>query len=79
MRAIPGGPLLLHGDLVMRSAQGVAQREVRVAMCRCGRSANQPYCDNSHRTDVSVASPPPPPQPQNPAEICAPQPDAAGA
>ena len=28
-------------------------------------------------TDVAVASPPPPPQPQNPAEICAPQPEAA--
>ncbi len=37
-----GGPLLLRGDLELDG-----KRETRAAICRCARSANQPYCDGS--------------------------------
>jgi len=35
-----GGPLLIDGDLELDR-----KRETRAAICRCGQSANQPYCD----------------------------------
>lgn len=37
-----GGPLLIEGDLELDG-----KRETRAAICRCGESANQPYCDRS--------------------------------
>ena len=36
------GPVLLEGDLDLDG-----KRETRAAICRCGRSSNQPYCDRS--------------------------------
>lgn len=42
----PNGPYYLRGDL--RLAEGQAP-ETRLALCRCGASANKPFCDNSHR------------------------------
>jgi CDGSH-type Zn-finger protein/uncharacterized Fe-S cluster protein YjdI len=44
-----GGPLLLSGEVEVRSADGeTAYRGSRVALCRCGHSANKPFCDGSH-------------------------------
>ena len=37
-----GGPMLLDGDLELDG-----KRETRAALCRCGKSANQPYCDRN--------------------------------
>ncbi len=46
----PGGPHLLRGDIVVRDDDGtVLRRATRVALCRCGKSGNMPFCDNSHR------------------------------
>jgi CDGSH-type Zn-finger protein len=43
------GPLYLRGDIELLDADGVViGRDTRVALCRCGASANKPYCDNSH-------------------------------
>ena len=43
------GPLYVRGDLEIRDASGgMIRREVRAALCRCGDSANKPFCDNSH-------------------------------
>jgi uncharacterized Fe-S cluster protein YjdI len=42
IRLPDGGPLLLEGDLELEG-----KRETRAAICRCGRSSNQPYCDRS--------------------------------
>jgi len=46
------GPLKLQGEFVLRDAEGrefdLAGRET-VALCRCGHSANKPFCDGSHR------------------------------
>lgn len=46
--AVPGGPLLLRGHLVIRTAAGKHRHETRAALCRCGHSANQPFCDGSN-------------------------------
>lgn len=43
------GPLLLSGEVEIRSADGeTAYRGTRTALCRCGHSANKPFCDGSH-------------------------------
>ena len=50
VRPEPDGPLYLHGDLEILGADGtLLLRDTRVALCRCGQSRNQPFCDNSHR------------------------------
>ncbi|HEX3436426.1 MAG TPA: CDGSH iron-sulfur domain-containing protein [Pseudacidobacterium sp.] len=41
------GPVLVRGDLEIALADGVLT-ETRAAFCRCGASANKPFCDDSH-------------------------------
>jgi CDGSH-type Zn-finger protein/uncharacterized Fe-S cluster protein YjdI len=44
------GPLFLRGHVRVVDAEGRLIREdTRVALCRCGASANKPFCDGSHR------------------------------
>jgi CDGSH-type Zn-finger protein/uncharacterized Fe-S cluster protein YjdI len=46
---MPDGPLLVMGDLRVQNAEGeTIAEETRLTLCRCGRSRNQPFCDNSH-------------------------------
>jgi CDGSH-type Zn-finger protein/uncharacterized Fe-S cluster protein YjdI len=46
---IENGPLLMVGDLDVRTPDGEQiTRENRLTLCRCGKSRNQPFCDNSH-------------------------------
>ncbi|MFN8505102.1 CDGSH iron-sulfur domain-containing protein [Kouleothrix sp.] len=43
------GPLYLRGDIALRAPDGtLLAHETRVALCRCGQSANKPFCDGSH-------------------------------
>ena len=42
--AIPGGPLVMRGDLRL-VVDGTATLDTRLALCRCGRSDRQPFCD----------------------------------
>ena len=47
----PGGPMLIRGDHLIEDADGVkhaTQRPVS-AVCRCGKSASQPWCDGTHK------------------------------
>jgi len=46
----PNGPLLVRGDVEVRLRHGdLVSNEPRTALCRCGHSNNQPFCDLSHR------------------------------
>ncbi len=46
---VMNGPLLLHGEVEIRDAGGeTSYRGNKTALCRCGRSANKPFCDGSH-------------------------------
>jgi uncharacterized Fe-S cluster protein YjdI len=48
----PDGPLFLRGHIAISDASGDTVREAtRVALCRCGGSANKPFCDGTHRTN----------------------------
>ncbi len=44
------GPLHVRGDLeIVRGADGtICAKDTRLSLCRCGHSANKPYCDRSH-------------------------------
>jgi uncharacterized Fe-S cluster protein YjdI len=46
---IPGGPLYLRGKIEIKNSKGeVIRKDTRFALCRCGKSANKPFCDGSH-------------------------------
>lgn len=43
------GPLWVRGGITIQSADGqVYEVRNRVTLCRCGESANKPFCDGSH-------------------------------
>ena len=43
------GPLFLQGDLEIEGApEATPGLKFRAALCRCGKSNNKPFCDNSH-------------------------------
>jgi CDGSH-type Zn-finger protein len=65
------GPLRVEGDFEIVDAQGqvygLAGRTA-ISLCRCGNSANKPFCDGSHRSsgfrDPQQARDLPAPKPQ---------------
>jgi CDGSH-type Zn-finger protein len=43
------GGLWLKGGIMVESADGKAyETRNRVTLCRCGKSANKPFCDGTH-------------------------------
>lgn len=50
VEAQPGGPLFVRGPVTITDYEDTPlTTESRVALCRCGSSANKPFCDNTHR------------------------------
>jgi CDGSH-type Zn-finger protein len=47
----PNGPYLIEGDVEVLDAQGnkvdTTGRQ-KIALCRCGSSAQKPFCDGAH-------------------------------
>jgi CDGSH-type Zn-finger protein len=45
------GPLLVKGEIKLIDGAGNAYtiETENTALCRCGASANKPYCDGSHK------------------------------
>jgi len=44
------GPLFTRGAIRVVDMEGnVIREDTRVAFCRCGQSANKPFCDGTHR------------------------------
>ncbi len=47
---LENGPMLVHGDLEVKSNAGNVEAPKKVtAFCRCGASQNKPFCDGKHR------------------------------
>ena len=67
------GPIRIEGEFEIvdpsGAAFGLAGRTV-ISLCRCGHSANKPFCDGAHRrvgfedTVVARELPPPAPKPK---------------
>ncbi|MGL4309231.1 MAG: CDGSH iron-sulfur domain-containing protein [Paracoccaceae bacterium] len=52
----PNGPLKLTGNLEIVSGTGrTINKTTQTFLCRCGLSANKPYCDGSHKAAGFVA------------------------
>lgn len=49
IRARPNGPLMLTGPLTVIGTNGRAAYGESTFLCRCGHSANKPYCDGTHK------------------------------
>jgi uncharacterized Fe-S cluster protein YjdI len=52
----PNGPLFVRGRIRIETASGEVREATRVALCRCGQSANNPFCDGTHR-DIGFTAP----------------------
>lgn len=49
VEVLPNGPLLVYGTLRVVDKEGKEEvKNKTTAFCRCGASANKPYCDGSH-------------------------------
>ena len=49
IRPQPNGPLVVRGNLELCAGTGrTLNRVTQVKLCRCGGSANKPYCDGTH-------------------------------
>jgi CDGSH-type Zn-finger protein len=65
------GPIRIEGEFEILdpagAAFGLAGRTV-ISLCRCGQSANKPFCDGSHNrigfSDAVMARELPPPKPK---------------
>ncbi len=50
VRPLPNGPLVVTGRLEISAGTGRnVERVEKAFLCRCGHSANKPYCDSSHK------------------------------
>lgn len=54
---VPNGPLLIEtvGEWHYTGEAGPTKANDRVAFCRCGASANKPFCDGAHKRNGFVA------------------------
>jgi len=50
LTALPDGPYRLEGDVTLFDRDGtpIPDRGSPAHLCRCGRSADKPFCDGSH-------------------------------
>ncbi len=52
---IHNGPLRVEGKIEFRAADGSTFITEKVWLCRCGGSANKPFCDGTHKRNGFVA------------------------
>jgi CDGSH-type Zn-finger protein len=44
------GPIKITGNILLSdSKRNIMDSPVEVYLCRCGKSGNKPYCDESHK------------------------------
>jgi len=50
IEVIDDGPLKITGNFILRDLKrDLADTPEEVYICRCGRSSNMPFCDDSHK------------------------------
>lgn len=48
VQVLPNGPVLLSGNCEITHSDGRVEQVEKTALCRCGQSANKPFCDGAH-------------------------------
>ena len=49
VEVMKNGPLLVYGNITVKHKDGTEmQKHKTTAFCRCGQSANKPFCDGTH-------------------------------
>ncbi len=66
VRVRENGPLAIEAELVLRDQP---QDNVRATLCRCGASANKPWCDGSHSAAGFTATGEPATKPADALEV----------
>ena len=47
---MPNGPLMVEGNLSVNKMSGDNIKDgEKLFLCRCGQSANKPFCDGKHK------------------------------
>ena len=53
IRMRPNGPFLVEGPFTLTDSDGnefdIPKEKSAIALCRCGASANRPFCDGAHK------------------------------
>ena len=50
IEVIDFGPLKITGNFIIKDlSRGIESSPGEIFLCRCGRSRNKPYCDESHK------------------------------
>lgn len=49
--SVPDGPYLVKGLTNLTNQKGSIETQETTALCRCGGSANKPFCDGTHNTN----------------------------
>ncbi len=48
--AFENGPLMIEGNFTIKGVDGTVLSTMnKASLCRCGKSANKPFCDGSHK------------------------------
>jgi CDGSH-type Zn-finger protein len=54
---LDNGPFMVKGDVKLVDAEGKEyETKQQFALCRCGLSANKPFCNGAHRGKFEDAS-----------------------
>jgi CDGSH-type Zn-finger protein len=48
IKPMPDGPYVVENLQNFSNQKGAIETKVRMSLCRCGRSANKPFCDGTH-------------------------------
>lgn len=49
LTVVADGPIYVRGNVEVTNANGaLIRKDTRLALCRCGHSANKPFCDGTH-------------------------------
>ena len=50
IRILENGPIEIKGEFVFKDSSGKTTKEYKeLFLCRCGGSANKPFCDDTHK------------------------------
>ena len=64
IRMRPNGPFVVEGPFELFDSQGNAftlnPEKPAIALCRCGASANKPFCDGAHKNCDFISDERPP-------------------